>query len=123
LLCDIWTEDQPMKTGFILWLAISAVIFVGAATASRTYVATTNWLWVLLSMSLYIIGNLIMLRLMREGGLGLAVSISAIAQLILANIIAFLVFNERLTGVQTAGLALGLVAMTLMMWPTKAVTP
>jgi small multidrug resistance pump len=112
-----------MKSGFILWLAISAVIFVGAATASRTYVATANWLWVLLSMSLYIIGNLIMLKLMREGGLGLAVSISAIAQLILANIIAFLLFNERLTGVQTAGLALGLVAMTLMMWPAKTVTP
>ncbi|WP_246697419.1 hypothetical protein [Rhizobium sp. G21] len=41
-----------MKAGFLLWLSVSAVIFVGAATASRTYVATANWLWVLLSMSL-----------------------------------------------------------------------
>jgi glucose uptake protein len=109
-----------MKLGFILWLAVSAVIFVSAATASRLYVSTSNWLWVALSLSLYIIGNLIMIRLMREGGLGVAISISAIAQLVLANVIAFTFFQERFSGVQMGGIALGLVAVTLMMWPQKA---
>jgi drug/metabolite transporter (DMT)-like permease len=110
-----------MKAAFLIWLAVSSVVFVGAATASRTYVATSNWLWVALSMSLYIVGNLIMLRLMRDGGMGIAISVSAVAQLLLANIVAYLLFSERLTPVQTAGALLGLVAMGLMMWPTKAV--
>jgi small multidrug resistance pump len=109
-----------MKFGFLLWLSISAVIFVSAATASRLYVTTSNWLWVALSLSLYIVGNLIMIRLMREGGLGLAISISAIAQLILANIIAFGFFHERLSPIQMGGVALGLVAVVLMLWPASA---
>lgn len=108
-----------MKLGFILWLSVSAVIFVSAATASRLYVSSSNALWVVLSLSLYIVGNLIMIRLMREGGLGLAISISAIAQLVLANVIAFGFFNERISPVQMGGIALGLVAVTLMMWPEK----
>lgn len=108
-----------MKFGFILWISISAVIFVSAATASRLYVSTANMLWVLLSLTLYIVGNLIMIRLMREGGLGLAISISAIAQLVLANLIAFGFFEEKLSPVQMGGVALGLVAVTLMMWPQR----
>lgn len=108
-----------MKLGFALWISLSAVIFVSAATASRLYVSTSNWLWVLLSLSLYVVGNLIMLRLMREGGLGLAISISSIAQLVLANLIAFGFFGERISPVQMGGIALGLVAVTLMMWPQQ----
>lgn len=109
-----------MKLGFILWISVSAVIFVSAATASRLYVSTGNMLWVLLSLTLYIVGNLIMIRLMREGGLGLAISISAIAQLVLANLIAFGFFQERISGVQMGGIALGLVAVALMVWPQQA---
>ena len=108
-----------MKLGFIFWISVSAVIFVSAATASRLYVSTSNMLWVALSLSLYIVGNLIMIRLMREGGLGLAISISAIAQLVLANVIAFSFFQEKLSPVQMGGIMLGLVAVTLMMWPQK----
>ena len=108
-----------MKLGFILWISVSAVIFVSAATASRLYVSTSNMLWVVLSLSLYVVGNLIMIRLMREGGLGLAISISAIAQLVLANLIAFGFFNEKLSPVQMGGIAVGLIAVTLMMWPQK----
>jgi glucose uptake protein len=106
-----------MKTGFLIWLSISSVIFMCAASASRTYVATSNILWVALSMTLYVAGNLIMLKLMREGGLGLAISISAIVQLLLVNLIAYTVFGERLSWLQTGGLALGFAALTLMMWP------
>ena len=109
-----------MSGTFILLLAGSSAIFMAAASASRAYVSTDNWLWVLLSMCLYVAGNLVMIRIMREGGLGLAISISAIVQLILVNVIAFIVFSERMTNVQMGGVALGIVAMMLMMWPGKA---
>lgn len=107
-----------MKLGFIVWLLTSSAIFMAAATASRTYVSTSNVLWVVLSMCLYVAGNLIMLKLMREGGLGLAISISAITQLLLVNLIAFSYFGERLSNLQIGGLALGVAAMVLMMWPS-----
>ena len=109
-----------MRATFLLWIAGSSIIFMAAASASRAYVSNNNWLWVLLSMCLYVIGNLIMIRIMREGGLGLAISLSAIVQFLLVNIIAFAFFGERLTNIQMSGLALGVVAMMLMMWPQGA---
>lgn len=108
-----------MSATFILLLAGASAIFIAAASATRAYISSDNWLWVALSLFLYAVGNLVMIRIMREGGLGLAISISAIAQLILVNLIAFAVFNERLTNIQLGGVAIGIVAMVLMMWPGK----
>lgn len=110
-----------MSGTFVLLLAGASAIFIAAASATRAYISSDNWLWVALSLTLYAAGNLVMIRIMREGGLGLAISISAIVQLILVNIIAFAVFNERMTNIQIAGVGLGIVAMVLMMWPQKAV--
>lgn len=108
-----------MNPTFLLWLGAAMATFLGAATVSRSYVDNGK-LWVLLaSLALYCIGNLMMVKLMREGGLGLAISASAIAQLVLINVIAFLLFGERLSAVQTAGVALGVVSMALMLYPAK----
>ncbi|MGB3811707.1 MAG: hypothetical protein WA950_00650 [Shinella sp.] len=109
-----------MKLSFMLWLAGSTAVFIGAATASRAYVGTTNILYLALSLTLYIVGNLLMLKLMREGGLGLAVSLSAITQLLIINVIAFLFFGERLSTTQLAGVGLGILAMGLMLLPSPS---
>ncbi|MCL6707249.1 hypothetical protein M8R20_09585 [Pseudomonas sp. R2.Fl] len=111
-----------MNPAFLLWLGVAMVIFLSAATASRAYISSDR-LWVLaLSLALYCAGNLLMVKLMREGGLGLAISASSVAQLLLINVIAFLVFGERLTTVQMAGVALGIVSMALMLFPSKGGT-
>jgi small multidrug resistance pump len=108
-----------MSGTFILLLAGASAIFIAAASATRAYISNDNWLWVALSLFLYAAGNLVMIRIMREGGLGLAISISSIAQLILVNVIALAVFGERMTNIQLGGVVLGILAMTLMMWPQK----
>ena len=107
-----------MKLPFVLWLFGATAVFIGAATASRVYIGTTNILYLLFSLSLYIVGTLMMVKLMREGGLGLAISLSAITQLLIINIIAFLFFGERLSGTQLAGVCLGILAMGLMLLPS-----
>src|SRR5512142_930200 len=100
-----------MKIQFLLWLAAAMAIFLSAATASRAYISNNNMLLLIFSLALYCAGNLVMVRLMREGGLGLAISASAIAQLLLINVIAFAVFDERLTLSQIAGVGFGIVSM------------
>lgn len=106
-----------MKLSYVLWLFGATTVFIGAATASRAYIGTTNILYLLFSMALYIVGNLMMLKLMREGGLGIAISLSAITQLLLINVIAFFFFGERLNSTQLAGVGLGILAMGLMLMP------
>lgn len=108
-----------MNPAFLLWLGAAMATFLGAATVSRAYVDNGK-LWVLVaSLALYCIGNLMMVKLMREGGLGLAISASSVAQLLLINIIAFFLFGERLTTQQSVGVALGVVSIALMLFPAK----
>lgn len=108
-----------MNSTFLLWLGAAMATFLGAATVSRAYVDNGK-LWVLAaSLALYCVGNLMMVKLMREGGLGLAISASAVAQLVLINVIAFFLFGERLSAIQMAGVALGVLSMALMLFPAK----
>lgn len=100
-----------------LWLLATIPVFLAAASLSRLYVAN-NAPWILAAMlALYCIGNLMMVRLMRESGLAVAISVSSIAQLLLVNLVAFLAFGERLPPLQLVGMALGLSGLVLMMWP------
>jgi glucose uptake protein len=107
-----------MNPQYLLWLTGAMAVFIGAATATRSYIAINNVLLLVLSLGLYCLGNLMMVKLMREGGLGLAISASSIAQLVVVNIIAITVFGERLSVPQMAGVGLGVVAMALMLLPT-----
>ncbi len=107
-----------MSLAFYIYLVSSMAIFLGAASASRAYAANNDLPWFLLSLFLYGVGNYIMVKIMRESGMGIAFAVSSIAQLILVNIIAFTVFGERLTNMQYTGLALGLVSIGLIVFPT-----
>lgn len=108
-----------MSLGFHLYLALSSAIFVAAASMSKQYATTDKLAWFLVALCLYGIGNFLMIRVMREGGLGMAFAVSSVAQLILVNLIAWAFFGERLTGLQYAGLALGLVSIALIMFPAS----
>jgi glucose uptake protein len=109
-----------MNATFLLWLVGAMAVFLSAATASRAYIVSSNLLLLVLSLALYCVGNLMMVKLMREGGLGLAISASAVAQLVLINVIAFTVFGERPSMMQLAGVGLGVAAMVLMLFPAEA---
>ena len=111
-----------MKPQLLLWLATAIAVFLSAATSSRAYISSNNMLLLVLSLALYCVGNLMMVRLMREAGLGLAISASSIAQLLLINVIAFAVFDERLSATQLTGVGLGIVAMALMLFPIQGKT-
>jgi drug/metabolite transporter (DMT)-like permease len=83
----------------------------------RAYVGNAQ-LWVLLAaLALFSVGNLMMVRLMRESGLAVAISVSSIVQLVLIGLVAWFVFGERPTGLQIAGMALGVVAVAMIAWP------
>lgn len=99
-------------------LAITTTIFISAASVSRIYSLDGRTFIVVIAMTLYVIGNLLMIPIMRAAGMGVALSISTIAQLILANVVAFMFFQERPAPLQYAGMALGLVSMALIMLPT-----
>nr|WP_314255890.1 hypothetical protein [uncultured Devosia sp.] len=101
-------------------LAASTAIFVGAASAAKTWAVSDNSaVWLASTLFLYTVGNLIMLRLIRDMGMGPALSLSAVVQLIVVNLVAYAFFGERVSFAQTAGLILAVMAVALITFGSK----
>lgn len=101
----------------LLWLSGAVTAFIAANTVLRGYAASGAGQALAGALGLFLIGNLLMVRVMREGGLAVGVALSSVVQLVALTVIAMLVFAERPTGVQLAGVALGVVAVALILWP------
>lgn len=106
-----------MNGVILAYLAGSTAVFMAANATLKTY-AAQGGPWVLAgALALFCVGNFLMVRVMRENGLGLAIALSLIFQLIAITLMAVVVFGERPTPLQIAGLVLGVVAVTMIVWP------
>jgi hypothetical protein len=95
-------------------LGASTVIFVLAASAAKGWTITPSHWRLLLVLALYSAGNLIMLRLIREFGMGVALSLSAVIQLVAVNLVAFLWFGEKVETLQGLGILAAIAAIGLI---------
>lgn len=109
-----------MSGALILWLMATMAVFVSGNTVLRYYAAHPSVAVLVGALALFTLGNLMMVRLMRESGLGVTIAVSSIVQLVLIGVVAFLVFGERPTGMQLGGMVLGVVAVALIAWPQGA---
>jgi glucose uptake protein GlcU len=98
----------------LLQLGLSTAIFLLAATVAKYWALTPGIPKLLLTLALYSLGNLIMLRLVREFGMASAFSLSAVIQLVAVNVIALSYFGERLNALQSGGIVLAIVAVGLI---------
>lgn len=104
----------------VLLLGIAMLVFLAAASSLRAY-AGGSAAWVLvLALALYCIGNVMMVPLMKANGMAVAMSVSAVLQLVMSSLVAVTWFGERPLTIQWAGIALGIVAVTLILWPQMA---
>jgi hypothetical protein len=95
-------------------LVFSTVVFLFAATAAKQWALAPGPGKLVLTLALYTLGNLVMLRLIREFGMSISLSLSAVIQLVAVNVIALAFYSERLNAMQAAGVALGIVSMALI---------
>lgn len=107
-----------MTAGFLAWLGAAMAVFLAASATLRHYIDDSRWPILLGALALYTLGNLMMVRLMRESGMTVAISLSAVLQLVLAAAVGLLLFHERPTTLQLAGIALGVVSVALILWPS-----
>lgn len=103
-----------------VWLGAATAVFVAANGALKTYAVKGGWPVLVGALLLFCVGNWLMVQVMRLNGLGLAIALSAIFQLVAISLMAIVVFGERPTGLQLAGMALGVVAVAMIAWPTGA---
>ena len=106
-----------MSGGLIIWLGAVMALFLAATAMLRSYVDNNSIWLVMVALVLYGVANLMMIRVMRESGMGVAISVSAIIQFLLANAVAVAWFGERPSTLQMFGIALGVVAVALIILP------
>ncbi len=101
-----------------LWLGAATVVFVAANGVLKVYAIKGQVPVLIGALAMFCLGNWLMVQVMKANGLGLAIALSAIFQLVAISVMAILVFGERPTGLQLAGMALGVVAVAMIAWPT-----
>lgn len=102
-----------MSPAGIAQLGVSTFIFMLAAAAAKSWTISPSGWRLALVLALYTAGNLIMLRLIREFGMGVALSLSGVIQLAAVNLVAFAWFGERVNLVQGSGIVVALAAIVL----------
>ncbi len=101
-----------------LWLGLATAVFVAANGVLKVFAVKGGVPVLLGALALFCLGNLLMVQVMKANGLGLAIALSAVFQLVAISVMAIFVFGERPTGLQLAGMALGCVAVAMIAWPT-----
>ncbi|CCV04133.1 conserved membrane hypothetical protein [Mesorhizobium metallidurans STM 2683] len=100
-------------SGLIL-LGISTLIFLLAAAAAKQWGLAPSLGKIVLTLVLYSLGNLVMLRLVREFGMSVSFSLSAVIQLVSVNVVALAFFGEQLNALQATGVVLAIAAVALI---------
>ncbi|RAZ90299.1 hypothetical protein DPM33_14920 [Mesorhizobium hawassense] len=95
-------------------LGASTVMFLLAAGAAKQWGMAPSFAKIVLTLALYSAGNLIMLRLVREFGMSVSFSLSAVIQLVAVNVVAIAFYGERLNAFQATGLMLAVAAVALI---------
>lgn len=95
-------------------LGASTVIFLLAATAAKQWALAPSLGKIVITLALYTLGNLIMLKLIRDFGMSISLSLSAVIQLVAVNVVALAFFGERLTPIQAVGVGLAIIAVALV---------
>ena len=95
-------------------LGLSTVMFLLAAMAAKQCGLAPSSAKLLVTLALYTAGNLIMLRLVREFGMSVSFSLSAVIQLVAVNVVALAFFGERLNALQATGVVLAIAAIALI---------
>ncbi len=103
-----------------LWLGASTAVFVAANGVLKSYAIKGGVPVLIGALALFCLGNFLMVQVMRANGLGVAIAMSVVFQLIAISGMAMVVFGERPTGLQLAGMALGIVAVVMIAWPAGA---
>lgn len=103
-----------MSPAGLAQLGVSTFIFMLAATTAKSWTISPSGWRLALVLSLYTLGNLIMLRLIREFGMGVALSLSGVIQLAAVNLVAFAWFGERVNLMQGTGIVVAIAAIALI---------
>ena len=107
-------SDPAAMMAVMPWLVASTAVFMAANAALKAYAQGGGYGVLAGALALFCLGNTLMVQVMRGNGLGLAIALSVVFQMVAITVMALVVFDERPAPMQWAGVALGVVAVLLI---------
>jgi multidrug transporter EmrE-like cation transporter len=95
-------------------LCVATAIFIGAASSAKAWSVTPSAAGLLLTLALYVIGNLLMMRLLRQVGMATAFSVTSVLQLVAINFVAIFVFGEKIGFAEGSGIIMAIAGVALI---------
>lgn len=95
-------------------LCVATAIFIGAASSAKAWSVSPSGGRLLFTLTLYVVGNLIMMRLLRQVGMGTAFSLTGVLQVVAVNLVAIFVFGERIGLMEGTGIVLAIIGVLLI---------
>jgi drug/metabolite transporter (DMT)-like permease len=107
-------DAQTMNAAAFLQLALATAIFIGAGSVAKAWALNPGVAKFVLATLLYIAGNFVMMRLLRQVGMTTAFSVTNVLQLVVLNVIAIVVFGEKVGLQEGIGIALAILGVALI---------
>ncbi|HZX73233.1 MAG TPA: hypothetical protein VFE57_02350 [Cyclobacteriaceae bacterium] len=102
---------------WILFLGLLILFEAIADVLAKEYQLHTSWLYFVAAISAYVIGNVFWLFSLRTGDtLTRGAIIFSVGSAMMAVLIGLVFFKEHITRLETLGIALGLIAVILLIW-------
>jgi multidrug transporter EmrE-like cation transporter len=106
--------NGPMTIADIAQLCIATAIFIGAASSAKAWSISPSLTGLLLTLALYVIGNLLIMRLLRQVGMATAFSVTSVLQLVAVNLVAIFVFGEKIGLAEGSGIIMAIAGVALI---------
>ncbi|SEE57257.1 Multidrug transporter EmrE [Rhizobiales bacterium GAS191] len=103
-----------MTVSSFFQLCVATTVFIGAASSAKAWSISPSFGRVIFTMALYVVGNLLMLHLLRQMGMATAFSVTAVLQLVAINLVAIFVFGEKVGLAEGAGIVLAIAGVALI---------
>jgi multidrug transporter EmrE-like cation transporter len=103
-----------MTVSIFLQFCFTTAIFIGAAASAKAWSLAPSLARIIFTLLLYTIGNLLILRLLRQVGMATAFSVTSVLQLVAVNLVAIVVFGERLGWAEGTGIVLAIAGVALI---------
>jgi multidrug transporter EmrE-like cation transporter len=103
-----------MTASAFLQLCFATAIFIAAASSAKAWSITPSFGRAIFTLVLYVIGNLLVMRLLRQIGMAAAFSITAVLQLVAVNLVAIFVYGEAVGLAEGAGIVMAIAGVALI---------
>ena len=103
-----------MNAPAIFQLGLATAIFIAAASSAKAWALAPTAGKIVFTLLLYITGNLLMMRLLRQVAMATAFSLSTVLQLVAVNLVAIVVFGEKIGLLEGIGIVLAIVGVFLI---------